>query len=153
MSKALRLTTAIYPSMAILTVLALLFSMRLQIDELTVVDRVVPLIRLAHPPGQGTFFPGSFAVNFFLPSAVLMALMNILAPSRFSVLRPGRAKLFYYVLGVVVAILEIGSDTLLPLLHFPGRWGFRVAVTLLHAAFAFAVALAAAVSRGAEREW
>jgi hypothetical protein len=139
--------------MVITALLALPFTSRVTVDDRTVIDRVFPLIRLEHPPGQGTFYPGSFAANFFLPSAILMVLMTWIAPSVFSSLLRGRANVFLYITGVIVAILEVAGDTLLPLVHLPGAWGFRIAVTLLHGGFVFAIVFAAAASRGSDREW
>jgi hypothetical protein len=54
---------------------------------------------------------------------------------------------------LLVAIGEIGTDTLLPMLALPGSWRFRIAVSATHAVFIAAVALAALVTRGADREW
>lgn len=153
MGRVLRVTTAIYPSMGITGALSLVFSYRARIDERTILDRIFPLTRLEHLPGAGTFVPGTFAANFFLPSLILMFLLNAFVPARVGPLLPERANVFYYIFFMVVAILEIGTDTILPLVHLPDGWGLKAAIALLNGAFLCTVALAAAVSRGAGREW
>lgn len=116
-------------------------------------DYVFPWIGRLHPPGEGTFIPGSFALNFFGPSLAVMLGLNLLAGDRVGPLLPARANVFTYLLVLLVAIGEIGTDTVLPLLALPGRWPFPIAVTITHAIFFVAVGLAAIVTKGADREW
>ena len=147
-----RLTTALYPAMGVVLVLSAGFSSR-QIEAGEMFrDQVFPMIHCTHPPGSGTFFPGSFALNFFVPSLILMGVLNLLFSSRFGVI-PSQANLFYYLLGLVIAIVEVGADTLLPLIALPARWGLSAAVSAVHGFFVLALALAGVASRGAEREW
>ena len=158
MRRALRLTKALYPAMGVVMVCAFLFSYREPShsplsDTPLVRERVFPFIDYAHGAGVGTFFPGSFALNFFGPSLTLMLALNLLLGDRARPLLPGRANVFTYLFVLLVAIGEIGTDTVLPLLALPGRWRFPTAVTFTHAIFFAAVALAAVVTKGADREW
>lgn len=116
-------------------------------------DYVFPLVDRFHPPGEGTFVPGSFALNFFGPSLLLMLGLNLVLGERLGPLLTGRANVFTYLFVLLVAIGEIGTDTVLPLLALPGRWRFPVAVSITHGVFFVAVALAAVVTKGADREW
>jgi len=116
-------------------------------------DRVFPFLERIHRPGEGTFVPGSFALNFFGPSLALMVAVNLLLGDRVGPLLAARANVFTYLFVLLVAIGEIGTDTVLPLLALPGRWRFPIAVSFTHAIFFAAVALAALVTRGADREW
>jgi hypothetical protein len=151
--RALRLTSALYPAMAATAGVAFAFSSRSVGADGLVLDRVFPGIRYAHRPGEGTFVPGSFALNFFLPSLILMLGANLLLGDRVGPLLASRANVFTYLFVLLVAIGEIGTDTVLPLLALPGPWRFRIAVSVTHLVFFAAVALAAAVTRGADREW
>ena len=153
MRGVLRLTNALYPAMVVLIVLSFLFSSRTRESAEMVRERVFPLIQYVHPNGAGTLLPGSFLVNFFLPSLALMAVLNLVLPVRFGLLIEGRANIFYYILGLVIAIVEIGTDTVLPLIATTEPWGFRLAVTLVNTGFFASMVLARTVSRGAEREW
>ena len=157
MRRALRLTKALYPAMAVMVVLALLFSSRSTVPatgtDVVLRDHIFPFLERLHRPGEGTFVPGSFALNFFGPSLALMVVCNVLLGDRVGPLLAARANVFTYLVILLVAIGEIGTDTILPLLALPGRWRFPIAVSFTHAIFFGAVALAAVVSRGAEREW
>ena len=121
-------------------------------DE-SVRDYVFPLIRMEHPVGVGTFLPGSFTVNFFLPSLAIMCGLNLIPQHRFGPLLAARANVFYYILVLIVAILEVGADTVLPILALHGSHGFASAVSIVHAGFFTALGLATVVSRGANRDW
>ena len=149
----MRITSGLFPAMAAAIAAGLLFSGREYESGEVVRETVFPLIRFAHPVGSGTFLPGSFAANFFLPSLALMVVLNLVLPSRVSPLLARRAKLFYYIFFLVIAIVDIGADTLLPMIALRGRWGFGLAVTFVNGCFFGATALAAAVARGTDREW
>ena len=82
-----------------------------------------------------------------------MLAVNVLAGERAGPLLAGRANVFTYLFALLVAIGEIGTDTVLPLLALPGRWRFPIAVTITHGIFFLAVALAAVTTKGADREW
>ena len=116
-------------------------------------DHVFPFVNRLHRPGEGTFVPGSFALNFFVPALAVMLGINAVIGERAGPLLAARANVFTYLFVLLVAIGEIGSDTVLPLLSLPGRWRFPFAVTCTHTIFFIAVALAAVVTRGADREW
>jgi len=155
--RALRLTKALYPAMAATMLLALLLSSRSAVSDTgtgtMLRDHVFPFLNRIHRPGEGTFVPGSFALNFFVPSLAAMLGINAVMGDRAGPLLAARANVFTYLFVLLVAIGEIGTDTVLPLLSLPGRWRFPCAVTFTHAIFFVAVALAAAVTRGADREW
>lgn len=153
MHRALRLTKGLYPAMATAGGVSFLFSSRTPRADFMVADRVFPLIHYVHPAGEGTFVPGSLALNFFGPSLLLMLGINLVLGDRIGPLLAAHANVFTYVFVLLVAIGEIGTDTVLPLLALPGPWRFRIAITLTHAVFISAVALAALVMRGADREW
>lgn len=139
--------------MSAVLVLSLLFSSRtVQPPDLRR-DRLFPIVTLEHPPGTGLFLPGSFALSFFVPSIAGMAALNGLYPSRFRALKGRGANVFYYIAGVLLAILEVAADTVLPILELPAPWGFRAAVSIVNAGFIGAVGLATVLSEGAEREW
>ena len=116
-------------------------------------DHVFPFLHYEHRLGAGTFMPGSFALNFFSCSLILMGLLNLVSPYRLGALLPGRANVFYYILVLIVAILEVAADTLLPILSLHPRHAFALAVTIIHSGFLAALGLATAVSRGANRDW
>jgi hypothetical protein len=146
--------------MGIMFALALCLSSRVQEDPLPfemrtplLRDRVFPCISYRHGPGEGTFFPGAFALNFFGPSLVLMGVINAVLGDRVGPLLAARANVFTYLFVLLVAIGEIGTDTVLPLLALPGPWHFRIAISITHLIFMAAVTLAAIVTKGADREW
>lgn len=139
--------------MGAVLVLSFLFSSRQVEPDGILKDHLFPLIGRAHPPGKGTFPPGSFALGFFGPSLAGMVLLNLSLPGWFRPLRERGANVFYYLLGVVLAILEVAADTLIPVLALGGPWRFRIAVSAVHAGFFGAVALATLFSAGAGREW
>ena len=148
----------LYPAMAAVAAASFAGSSRSPVAEAAgpvplVADRVFPWIHYVHPPGEGTFIPGSLLLNFFGTSLVLMLVINLFLGNRIAPLLPARANLFTYMLVLLVAIGEIGTDTVLPMLALPGLWRFRIAVSATHAVFIAAVALASLVTRGADREW
>ena len=154
MRRVFRITTAAYPAMTAVAVLAFFLSARAPAGLDRVTDRVFPFLRYEHAVGAGSFTPGSFALNFFVSAGVLMAVLNLVLPDRFAgPLLAGRANVFYYILALVLAIFEVAADTLIPLVALHGRHGFGLAVTLVHGGFIAALALAAMVSKGADREW
>jgi hypothetical protein len=151
--RAFTLTKALYLSM--LSPLALTFfsSSRVVTSDGLLVDTVFPMISMRHAPGTGLFVPGTFALSFFLPSLLVMVLLNGLMPGRFAPLKGAGANVFFYICGLLVAIMEVAADTLLPILDLRGSRGFTLAVLLVQAGFYSSILLATTLSVGADREW
>src|SRR5437870_11115052 len=114
--------------MVVLIVLSFVFSSRTRESADMVRDRIFPIIHYAHPRGVGTFLPGSFLANFFLPSLALMAVLNLVLPSRFGLLIEGGANVYYYILGLVMAIVGSVPDTALPRTPRPGPGELHLAL-------------------------
>src|SRR5437867_2784202 len=116
MRGAIRLTTALFPAMALVLVLSFSLSSRSVRAGGALEDRLFPAITRHHQPGAGAFLPGSFALSFFIPSFAAMVLLNLLFPARFGRLAGRGAKVFHYVAAVIIAICEVAADTLVPIL-------------------------------------
>lgn len=129
------------------------FSSRTRAGEGMLVDRLFPAIAREHGVGSGVFIPGSFAASFFLPSLAGMWILNAIVPTVFGPLRAKGAPLFFYILLLPIAIVEVAADTLIPILSLPSPWGYRCAVTAINAVFLASVATSSILSRGSEQEW
>ena len=153
MRRALRFTTSLYISMGLTIALSVAFSSRVDSGADEVCDRIFPLIERSHPRGGGSFVPGTFLASFLIPSLAGMLVLNLAAPSLFTPVVFRRANVFYYILLLVLAILEIGSDTLVPLVALPGPRSFGAAVGIIDLGFLLAFVVAALAARGAQRVW
>ena len=134
-------------------ILSCAFSSRARTGEGILLDRLFPVIVREHAVGSGIFIPGSFAASFFFPSVAGMWILNTFAPTMFGPLRVKGAPLFFYILLLPIAIVEVAADVLIPILSLPPPYGFRCAVTSINTVFFGAVLTASALSRGSEREW
>src|SRR5262245_33517412 len=120
MPRVLRMSAALYPAMGATLVLGMLFSRRTPVGPDLLLDRVFPFLFRRHAPGSGTFIPGSFAANFLGTSWLLMLLLNAALPALSRGLPGLGVRLYWYLLLLVVAILEVFADTMLPILALPG---------------------------------
>lgn len=153
MRRALALTTAIYPAMIVVAILSIFGSTREQTADGRIIDRLFPLVTIDHPPGSGNFPPGSFLASFFLPALAGMVAINVASRGRFAAIKAPGARVFYYIAGVLIAILGVAGDTLLPLLDTQRVISYRLVIAGVHAGFLGAVLMAQLMAVGAEREW
>ncbi len=113
---------------------------------------VFPFLRHGHGPEPAFFFPGSWALNFLVPSYFLSVLMNAVRTGS-RPLAASTTPLFWYLWVPVTAIADVAADTLVP--HLVARRGWPLPPLALAADLLLMLAVVAAVaaSRGAEGEW
>lgn len=149
-----RPTTSLFFTMGLVLAGAALFS-SLRIGEGDLPGAhyyVFPFLHHHHGEFPAFFIPGSWAVNFLVPSYLLSVLLNTVRRSPATLAVFG-SPFFLYVWLPATAIVEVAGDTLVPLLVTRFAAGLTPLVVLVDAGFIAALLVGHLCAKGSGGEW
>jgi len=153
MERYFRPTSTLFLAMALMLPCVALFStVRIGEGDLPGTDfYVFPFLHHGYGETPRSFYPGSWAANFLIPSYLISVVFNTLRRSEPAAITV--SALFFYLWAPLTAIVDVAADTLVPILVSRHRIPFVTLAIAVNAALAGGVAVATAFARGSEGDW